>query len=177
MEFSSMFFMIRLVFAVLVMGAQSLGACAQPTDDILSIQRLPVRSKQAAKAMTEKIVPLVMKYAEGNSLVASDYPYETYRKSAHYRVRFGAYFEDFDLTNTKFQNAETLYDIIFDGRPYIAGVGSYVPVLKAVPSCVPSEAGSTVGHCEGLAENNQVCHLFLFDVQTHVIIAVGANRA
>lgn len=164
----------RSFFVVLVIGAQSLGACAQPPEDILSIQRLPARSKHAAKEMTEKLWPLVMKYAEANSLVAQDYPYETNRNSIHYRVGFDAHFEDFDLTNTKFQNAETLYDLIFDGRPYVAGVGSFVPMLKAVPSCVPSETGTTASRCVRMAENNQVCHLFLFEFQTHAITAAGA---
>jgi hypothetical protein len=161
-------------FLALVIAAKALSVCAQPVGDVLVIQRLPTRGKNEARVLITELRPSVKQYAKAHSLVAPDYPYETYRNPASEWVKYGIHFTDFDLTNTKFQNAETLYDIIFDGRPYIAGVGSYVPVLKAVPSCVPSEAGSTVGHCEGLAENNQVCHLFLFDVQTHVITAVGA---
>jgi hypothetical protein len=174
MEFSSMFSMNRLIFVALSMFILSLSACAQPPENILSIQRLPAKDKQTAIKMTEKLRPLVMKYAETNSLVAKDYPYETHRNSIHYRVSFDTYFEDFDLTNTKFQNAETLYDLIFDGRPYVAGVGSFVPMLTAVPSCIPSESGTSASRCGRMAENNQVCHLFLFDFQTHAITAAGA---
>ena len=169
-----MFFMSRLVFVFLAVAAQSLGAYAQPPADVLSIQRLPAKSKHAAREMTEKLWPIVMKYAEVNSLVAQDYPYPTHREAPHYRVRFDTHFEDFDLTNTRFQNAKTLYDLIFDGRPYVAGVGSFVPMLKPVPSCIPSDAGTSASRCGRMAEDNQVCHLFLFDFQTHAIAAVGA---
>lgn len=169
-----MIFLSRPGFVFLLFVAQVFSACAQPIDDHLTLQRLPVRNKQAAKAMTEKLSSLVMKYAEANSFVASDYPYATDRGSKSRDVQFNTNFDDYDLTGTKFQNAETLYDLIFDGRPYIAGVASYVPLLKPVSSCVPSETGVSSEYCRKLAENNLVCHIFLFDFQTHEIAAVGA---
>jgi len=163
-----------LGLVVFVMSLLAFGVPAQPMVDDLAIQRLPSRGKLHARTMVDRLRPYVKEYAKTHSLVAQDYPFETYRSSPHARVSYSIFFDSFDLTNTKFQNAETLYDLIFDGRPYIAGVGSFVPMLKAEPHCVPSETGSTVGHCEGLAENNQVCHLFLFDFQKHTITAAGA---
>ena len=153
---------------------QALSACAQPTADNLVVQRLPTRGKEQARALTGKLQPILGEYAKAHSLVSPDYPYAFNRGPNSEWVPYSMLFWGYALTNTKFQNAETLYDLIYDGRPYIAGVASFVPMLRAVPSCVPSETGNTVGHCEGLAENNQVCHLFLFDFQTHAITAAGA---
>lgn len=147
---------------------------AQSTRDDLVIQRLPSRGKVEARALVDKLHPKIKPYANVNHSVAPDYPYEAYRARDAEWISYDFFFHDFDLTNTKFQNAETLYDLIFDGRPYIAGVGSFVPMLKPVKSCIPSDTGTTESRCRRMAENNQVCHLFLFDFQTHAITAAGA---
>lgn len=169
-----MFYVTRFGLIACVFGLQAISLFAHPADDFLSIQRLPVNEKQAAKELTEQLRLGVRKHAEVNSLVAPDYPYKTGRDSARYRVPFEARFKDFDLTNTKFQNAETLYELTFNGKTYIAGVASYVPMLRAVPDCVPSEAGITEVECQRMAESSRVCHLFLFDAQDYEIRAVGA---
>lgn len=169
-----MFRVTRLVFIACAFGLQSMSLLAHPSDDVLSIQRLPLTTKQAAKELTDQLRLAVKKHAEANSLVSQDYPYRTGRDSARYRVPFEARFNEYDLTNTGFQNAETLYELVFDGRTYIAGVASYVPMLRAVPDCVPSETGMAEEQCQRMAENHRVCHLFLFDFQTHEITAVGA---
>lgn len=159
----------NFVIAMLAFGVQ-----AQPITGDLAIQRLPSRGKMEARTLVERLRPHVKEYAKTYSLIAPDYPYETYRNSPHEWVLYGIIFDSFDLANTRLQNAETLYDLIFDGRPYVAGVGSFVPMLKAVPSCIPSESGTSASRCGRMAENNQVCHLFLFDFQTHAITAAGA---
>lgn len=168
-----MFRVIRLFFIACVVGLQSINLYAHSSDDFLSIQRLPLTKKQSAKELTNQIRLVLKRYVEVNSLVSKDYPYTTGRDSDRYRIPFEERFSDYDLTNSKFQNAETLYELVVGGRSYIAGLASYVPVLRAVPDCVPSDTGTVEAQCQRMAENERVCHLFLFDFQTHEIAAVG----
>lgn len=144
---------------------------ANPVGSVLAVQRMPVIDKYAARTLTAKLSPIVGQFAKAHSMVSPDYPFDS-RKSDDW-FAYDTLFLDFDLTNTKFANAETLYTLTFDGRNYIAGVGSYVPLLKAAPGCGPVEADGT-DYCKRIAENNLVCHLFLFDPQTHAVMAVGA---
>lgn len=146
-------------------------AQAKPVDSVLAVQRMPVSDKYAARTLIGKLSPIVGQFARAHSIVSPDYPFDT--RHSDDRVAYDTHFLDFELTNTKFANAETLYTLTFDSRDYIAGVGSYVPVLKAAPECGPVEADGT-DYCKRIAENNLVCHLFLFDPQTHAVMAVGA---
>lgn len=168
-----MFHVILGAFAALVVFLISNASMAQakPLDGVLAVQRMPVIDKYAARTLIGKLSPVVGQFARAHSMVSPDYPFDARRPDD--RVAYDTHFSDFDLTNTKFANAETLYAITFGDRNYIAGIGSYVPVLKAAPDCGPAEADGT-DYCKRIAENNLVCHLFLFDPQTHAVIAVGA---
>lgn len=144
---------------------------AKPVDNVLALQRMPVSEKYAARKLIGDLSPIVGQFAKAHSTVSPDYPFDA--RHSDDLVAYDILFSDFDLTNTKFANAETLYTLTFDGMRYIAGVGSYVPVLRAAPDCGPVEADGT-DYCKRLAENNLVCHLFLFDPQSHAVMAVGA---
>ena len=151
--------------------SNTLTAQDKPVDGALAVHRMPVSDKHTARTLIGKLSPIVGQFARAHSMVSPDYPFDV-RRSDNW-VTYDTHFLDFELTNTKFANAETLYTITFDSKNYIAGIGSYVPVLKATPDCGPAEADGT-NYCRRIAENNLVCHLFLFDPQTHAVIAVGA---
>ena len=68
-----MIFLSRPGFVFLLFVAQGFSACAQPINDHLTLQRLPVRNKQAAKAMTEKRQRFSNEICKANSSSISDY--------------------------------------------------------------------------------------------------------
>ena len=81
-----------LGLVVFVMSLLAFGVPAQPMVDDLAIQRLPSRGKLHARIMVDRLRPYVKEYAKTHSLVAQDYPFETYRGSPHARVSYSIFF-------------------------------------------------------------------------------------